>query len=61
MYRVAVGIWDIDPQSFWTMTPREWWMVQDAKNAQRNAAIRASGNLTNEDYAELYEDLPGDS
>jgi hypothetical protein len=57
MYRIAVGMWGIDPQSFWKMTLREWWFVQDAKNSERCAIIRASGKLTNSDYDRLHEKL----
>lgn len=57
MYRVAVGMWAIQPRDFWAMTPREWWLVHDAKNTERNAAIRARGGLTGSDKRELYEQL----
>ena len=57
MYRVAVGMWSIDPESFWKMTPREYWLVYDAKNEERCSITRASGKLTRSDYQELYEDL----
>jgi hypothetical protein len=31
MYRAAVGAWQIPPDAFWSMTPREFWWVYDVR------------------------------
>ncbi len=30
-YRVAVGLWSVQPSEFWGMTMREYWWMFDAK------------------------------
>ncbi len=32
--RVAMGAWEIAPSEFRTMTPREFWLIYDAKVKQ---------------------------
>lgn len=31
MFRAAVGVWGIQPDAFWRMTPREFWWLYDAR------------------------------
>lgn len=50
-------MWGIDPQSFYKMTLREWWLIHDAKNTVRNMRIEAAGGLTNANKKELYDTL----
>lgn len=45
----------MDPQSFWKMTPREWWLVQDVKTAEHDRILQASGKLTVKDKKDLYQ------
>ena len=40
--RVAMGAWEIAPSEFRAMTPREFWLIYDAK---ANQARAASGSM----------------
>lgn len=30
-YRIAVGMWSIQPSEFWAMCLEEWWWMYDAR------------------------------
>ena len=34
-------MWEFAPSEFWRMTPREWWLIFDAKMARNKAEVQA--------------------
>jgi hypothetical protein len=51
-YRVAVGLWSIQPSEFWDMSPQEWWWVYDARVGEPKY-----GKMTLTEVEELYHML----
>lgn len=43
-YKIAVGFWGISHSDFFTMTPRQWCLIADAKAVERKAIKEVSAN-----------------
>lgn len=49
-------MWGIAPSEFWAMTPREWWLIYDARAAKMKAELRAmdpAPTFTDEEREEM--------
>lgn len=55
-YQIAVGAWGIQPESFWRMSPEEWWWLHECKRPKDREHDYA-GTLTDDVVAELYESI----
>lgn len=54
MYRLAVGLWGIQPSEFWNLDTEEWWWIADA-HRPRDQVKTYAGTLTQNDVEELDE------
>jgi hypothetical protein len=51
-YKLAVGLWGIQPSEFLRMTDHEFWLLYEVK-------MKSSGKMTYSDYEELKEFMYG--
>lgn len=53
-YRLAVGVWSIQPSEFWRMEPAEWmWLWEQKREPEPEEKL--AGSLTRRDVTELAE------
>lgn len=50
-------MWGLQPSEFWAMSPREWWLVFDAKMAKNKAeidALKPTAKFSQDEREEMY-------
>lgn len=53
--RVAMGVWEIAPSEYRTMTPQEFWLIYDAKAKQAEATGGGSTGPPTQDEIVAFE------